>query len=282
MTRLPASGLQIAFLIFAVMLLAAAAEKYVLGQWPWARDSGFPVGRTTMFVIAAAILALVPALRRHCKRLLATPIPASKRSEVILVVGLDLVTTWAAVGAIALALWSIGGEPALARRFAGAPGAAEQWNSALSLNGVVTFVILAGFVGPVVEELVFRGMLYPALESRWGWIASALLTSVFFAALHPNKIAQFLGSILFICLLRRTGSLRASIAVHSAFNLLMWYPLLGQFVFPAAGASGELSVWRLHLACLAVAFFVVPVYMWMARGDREAAAASAGATPQHS
>src|ERR1700682_846409 len=111
MTRLPASGLQIAFLIFAVMLLAAAAEKYVLGQWQWARDSGFPLGRTTMFVLAAAILALVPALRRHCKSLLAVPIPASKRSEVILVVGLDIVTTWAAVGAIALALWSVGGEP---------------------------------------------------------------------------------------------------------------------------------------------------------------------------
>ena len=262
-----ASGFQIAFLIFAALLLAAPLDKYVFQQWQWVRESDFPIARIAIFMFAGVVLLAVPGLRRLCRGLLSVPIPAGKRKEVLAVIAFDYVAAMGAIGAVALFVWSMGGEPALARRMGEGVPAAEQWRRAFSMSGLVLFFIVAGILGPIVEEIVFRGMLYPAWKEKWGWIASAFATSLAFALFHPqgNGISQFLGSILFICLLRRTGSLRAAIIAHSVFNISLWYPFLGRFLFPPGRETGELSVWTLHLVCLAVTCIGVPLYMWMAR-----------------
>ena len=283
-TKRGVTGVQIAFLIFAVLLLAAPAEKYFFSQLQWVKESGFPIGRVAIFLFAGSILLTFPALRRLCFTLLATPIPATKRKELGLVIALDFLTAFAAIGAFVLWWWSTGGAPEIARRMGPGLSAAEQFSRAMSLNGIVTVFLLAGILGPIIEELVFRGMLYPVWAARWGWIPSAFATSILFAMFHPNVIPQFLGSILFVCLLRRTGSLRACIVAHSVFNISMWYPFLGQFVFPRAGReTGDLSHWTLHLIALVVVFFAVPIYMWMSRDEKSALPSdSPKAAPQRS
>ena len=55
----------------------------------------------------------------------------------------------------------------------------------------VTVAILATFSAPFVEEFVYRGILYPAVESRYGWLAGIGLTSFLFALVH---VPQYLGS----------------------------------------------------------------------------------------
>jgi uncharacterized protein len=263
-----ASGFQIAFLILALLFLAAPADRYLFSQWAWAREYGFPFGRIMIFIAMSAALFGVPALRRISLRLLSAPLPSQKQREVVLVVGLHVVAGFAAVGAIVLWIWCIGGEPALARRVGQESGTAIQWSHALSVNGIVTFLILGGIVAPIVEELVFRGLLYPAWASQWGWLRSALATSLLFAVIHPNMVSQFFASLIYICLLRRTGSLRASILAHSSFNILMWYPFLGQFLFPVRGReTGELAYWSPQLICLGVAFISIPIYLWMSRDE---------------
>jgi len=268
-TRRTASGIQIAFLVFAVLILHAASDKYVFDRWQWARDSGFPIGRTMIFVFGGAILLAFPALRDLCRRLLAVEVPAAKRNEVIAVTALHLLTAFGALGALTLWWWAAGGEPAIARHMGQAKHASDEWQQALSLNGMVTTLILAGILAPIVEELVFRGMLYRAWATRWGWLPSAVATSVVFAVFHSGKVSQFFGSLLFVCLLRRTGSLRACIYSHSAFNVLLWYPLMGQFILPAGRSTGETSYWIPHLVCLPIALIAVPAYMWMSRDTRK-------------
>lgn len=262
-----ATGFQIAFLIFAVLLLAAPLDKYVFQQWPWIRESDFPVGRVAIFLFAGLVLLAVGGLRGRCRELLAAPIPADKGKEVLAVIVLDYVAALGAIGAFALFWWSLGGEPALARRMGEGATAAEQWRRAFSASGIVLFFVVGGLLGPIVEEIIFRGMLYPAWKAQWGWIASAFATSLAFALFHPrgSGISQFLASILFICLLRRTGSLRAAIVAHSVFNISLWYPFLGRFLFPPGRETGELSVWTLHLVCLAVTCIAIPLYIWMSR-----------------
>ena len=274
-TKRGATGIQIAFLIFAVMLLAAPAEKYFFGRLQWVRESGFPMGRALMFFFGGAILLIFPRLRRLSFVLLATPIPATKKKELGGAIAFLFLIAFAAVGAYVLAWWSIGGAPEVALRLGPGPSAAQQWSNALSFSGIVTAFLLAGILGPIVEELVFRGMLYPAWAASWGWIASTLATSIVFAMLHVNAngVSQFLASIVFICLLRRTGSLRACILAHSTLNISLWHPFLGQFLFPAAGReTGELSHWVSHLTCLGVVIVAVPLYMWMSREAKAALA----------
>jgi membrane protease YdiL (CAAX protease family) len=268
-----ASGSQIAFLILALLFLAVPAERYLFGQWAWAREYGFPVGRIMIFIAMGAALFGAPSLRRICLRILSAPLPSAKQGEVVSAIGLNVVTGFAAVGAVVLWIWSIGGEPALARRVGEESSAAIQWANALSVNSIVTFLILGGIVAPIIEELVFRGLLYPAWASQWGWLPSALATSLLFAVIHPNMVSQFFASLIYICLLRRTGSLRASILAHSSFNILMWYPLLGQFLFPGKGReTGEISYWTLQLICLGIACVAIPIYLWMSRDERAALA----------
>jgi len=269
-----ASGVQIAILVFAVVFLGAPAQKF-LG--PWLPDLDLPktLGRLFFFIPAILILLVVPALRSYCFQLLRDPIPRRRRLEVAAVVGANALYPFAVFGCIILWHWTYGGEMALARRLGQEDTASVAMSRALSLDGIATF-ILAAFIGPLVEELVFRGILFRTWEAEWGWFKSLLATSLVFAAYHPVPVAAFFASIILTALYMRTRSLRACILAHAVHNALLWYPLMGQFVFRTAGKeTGEIEVWPLHLTALAAFAVALPIYVWTAR-DRQASEQRAG------
>ena len=264
-----ASGMQIAFLVFAVVFLATAADRFlgpIIGKHT---DFDRTLGRLYIFVPAVLLLLLVPPLRRRCLEELRVPIPRARKPEVALAAIGHIFTALATGGAIVLWHWCLGGEPGLARRLGNEAPPSEQWLRALSPDGIVTHLILAGIVAPVVEELVIRGMLFRAWAAQWGWFPAMLATSAVFAAYHPNLFSAFIGSILLVCVLRRTGSIRACILVHASYNILLWYPLLGQFMFRTSGReTGEISLWTLHLAALALVLVGLSMYVWMSSDRR--------------
>ena len=260
-----ATGLQITFLVFAVVFLGAPAQKYLGPILVPDLDLPKTLGRLFFFIPAAAILLVVPALRRHCLALLRHAIPREHRREVALVVGANALFPFAAVGGIVLWYWTTGGEPALARRVGEQATDSVALAQALSPDGIATF-ILAASLAPIVEELVFRGILFPTWEAEWGWFMSLIATSLVFAAYHPLPAAAFFLSILLVALYRRTRSIRACILTHCLHNALLWFPLMGQFVFRARGKeTGEIELWPFHLGALAVAAVGLPLYVWMAR-----------------
>ena len=81
--------------------------------------------------------------------------------------------------------------------------------------------IVAIVVAPLVEELCFRGAGYAALRFRLGPLASALLTGMFFGALHfrPWLIIPlaFIG-ILLGWLYERTNSILPGMIAHATHN----------------------------------------------------------------
>lgn len=263
-------GFQIAFLAFAAVFLAAPLDKYVASTWQWARDLELPLGRPLIFVIAGIILVSVAPLRRRCAALLQPAIAPGRRGDVIAGLALVVLSSLGVLGAIALWNWCAGGEPALARAMGQEPTRASQMEAALSTSGLVIFVFFAGFIGPIVEEIFFRGMLYPAWKHAWGWVGSSLATAAVFGLFHGAFWPQLLGSLVFVCVFRRTGALRGAIYTHAAFNLLLWYPLLGQLMLPSGRSTGELHVWWFHLACLAFIAIALPGYMWMSRDAKAA------------
>ena len=132
-------------------------------------------------------------------------------------------------------------------------------------------LVLVPVIGPIIEEVIFRGFLYRALAAKWGWIAAMVLASALFGLYHTHFYAAFISSIVFVCVMRRTGSLWSAIVVHGFGNLMLWWPLAGQFVFPHWGPTSGLSTWYFHIACLAFTVIALPIYVWMSR-DRHAAA----------
>ncbi len=97
--------------------------------------------------------------------------------------------------------------------------------------GLLTLAVTVG--APLMEELVFRGTLYPALKSLLGALPpragiglSAALTGIIFSAVHlsPSAFIPLALFGAFLCLVRDRHGLAVTIAVHAAFNAmnLLW------------------------------------------------------------
>jgi membrane protease YdiL (CAAX protease family) len=89
-------------------------------------------------------------------------------------------------------------------------------------------------LGPIVEELLFRGFLQPVLVSAMGVFPGILVTSILFGALHLTQNAFIWQSGVLIMLVgfvlgtirHLSGSTRASTIVHIAYNSLPFLALL--------------------------------------------------------
>jgi len=260
------SGLQIAFLSFAVLLLAVPLSSYLAELQGATTEERDVIGRGLPFLLGALLLATFPRLRRRVGRDLSVGIPAEKRTEVLAVTIAKLSLAVAFMGASALWHWTLEGGSGLERHMGPAWNRDAQLAFAFSPMGLVFFFLVAAVLGPLIEELLFRDFLQRAWEKRWGWLPAMLMTSTLFAIYHRHFVPSFLGGIVYACLVRRTGSLWSAIAAHSVFNAAHWYPLLGQFLMPAEGLPiGELDSWRWHLACLAFVSIALPGYVLVAR-----------------
>lgn len=112
-------------------------------------------------------------------------------------------------------------------------GAAEHpIQRAIAEGGVgarLMLLFIAAVAAPIVEEIVFRGVLFRhlrELSARWGrelsFVFSALASSLVFAAIHPQGILfiPILGALAFaFCFARETrGSLISCIVAHGINN----------------------------------------------------------------
>jgi len=83
------------------------------------------------------------------------------------------------------------------------------------------YILSAIFAGPIYEELIFRGILFPYLAKHFGMVGGVLAVSVVFGLIHihiPSFLPMFLLSIVLCMAYWRTGSLWVSIGIHAIFN----------------------------------------------------------------
>jgi membrane protease YdiL (CAAX protease family) len=91
----------------------------------------------------------------------------------------------------------------------------------LTVFNAVAMIILAGFVAPFGEELLFRGVFYTLLRGKWSILPSVLLSSFIFGLIHGNIAVGFTGFLLGIVaaiIFEYSKSLWTSILVHSINN----------------------------------------------------------------
>jgi len=95
-----------------------------------------------------------------------------------------------------------------------------------SRTALYLVAIMAVFTAPLVEEVVYRGVLFAPIYRRFGAVASVLAVTALFAAVHvpqyaanPGKIVLLTGLSLLLTLLRAgTGSLLPCVILHTLFN----------------------------------------------------------------
>jgi membrane protease YdiL (CAAX protease family) len=89
-------------------------------------------------------------------------------------------------------------------------------------------------LGPVIEELLFRGFLQPVLVDSMGVLPGIFVTSTLFGAMHlmqnafiwqSGLLIAFVGFVLGV-IRHVSGSTRASAITHIAYNSLPFFSLL--------------------------------------------------------
>jgi uncharacterized protein len=99
----------------------------------------------------------------------------------------------------------------------------------VSLGQRIVFGITAMLLAPMVEEVLFRGILYRAIK-QYGYPRLALFgTALLFGAIHLNWMTFFpLASLAVILALLydRTNNLMAPIFAHSLFNAVNFFSFI--------------------------------------------------------
>lgn len=104
-------------------------------------------------------------------------------------------------------------------------------------GAALLIAIFAVTLGPLCEELAFRGFLQPVLVRSFGAIAGVVLAAVPFGVLHlaqygnswRHVILVTLAGIGFGWMRQASGSTRASAIMHSAYNFIFVVVLFTQW-----------------------------------------------------
>jgi membrane protease YdiL (CAAX protease family) len=89
--------------------------------------------------------------------------------------------------------------------------------------GVAMTVVLLVVAAPIAEEIIYRGVLLPSLDERWGVTVGLVASAAVFSAVHLSVVGfvPLMGvGLLFGWLFMKSRSLRVAMVAHAAFNAI--------------------------------------------------------------
>jgi len=95
-----------------------------------------------------------------------------------------------------------------------------------SRSAVYIVAFLATFSAPIVEEVIYRGIIYSAFYKAFGVVIAVIVASILFAGVHFMQYNGDITALIMICLLSLiltlirafTGNLLPCIVLHTVFN----------------------------------------------------------------
>jgi membrane protease YdiL (CAAX protease family) len=119
-------------------------------------------------------------------------------------------------------------------------------------------------IGPVLEEVAFRGIIMPRWARKWGLRAGILSSSTAFAVVHTDPLGAFLFGIGMSVLYLKAQSLVLPILCHGLSNLVAWLIELGYLI--AYGSEHVYTLqefrdgWPWGLGCAVIVVLWVALY----------------------
>ncbi len=202
---------------FGIGLLCAALEVRFGGPAPVRRQnlqltSGLLIAQIIAYVplLAAAVPLLPYAARRTLAQIgLHPPTLADIRAGVLGAIGMYIVAEAAA----------------LMQKFAlhveGTQQAVALFGTTHDRALIYGLVVLAVFIAPFVEELIFRGFVFNALLRYLPVGIAMAISGIIFGLAHFDKTAFFplaCAGVVLAVVYYRTGSLVSSMLTHGTFN----------------------------------------------------------------
>ncbi|HEX4225292.1 MAG TPA: CPBP family intramembrane glutamic endopeptidase [Pseudonocardiaceae bacterium] len=207
-------------LVEAVLLLSAVFLAAIMSPGPPDPDAPIPIDTALIgTVVPAALAALVAVVITKLRGNGPVIDLRLAVSWADIKVGLKLGAAGMVLTVIAAYIWT---------RIVGADDANSAVSSLLDGDRIsvapIAMFIYIWLIGPVFEEIIFRGLLWGAIErQKWGrWAAFGLSTAIFAAShLEPIRTTLLLVIAVPIGLARLfTGRLPASIIAHQMNNFL--------------------------------------------------------------
>jgi TPR repeat protein/membrane protease YdiL (CAAX protease family) len=99
----------------------------------------------------------------------------------------------------------------------------DQVLSLTSISELQIFIFCGGVVIPVIEEFIFRGVIYKGLRAKLPAVIAVSITSLLFAVVHIEPwsfLPIFIMSFLLCYSLEKTKSIAVPIVIHSINNLV--------------------------------------------------------------
>jgi hypothetical protein len=94
-------------------------------------------------------------------------------------------------------------------------------------GALLLLFLVGGIVGPVAEELFFRGIVYGFFR-RWGILPALVLSTLPFVLLHDSRgisayqLPQLIGGVVFAAAYECEGNLVVPITIHVLGNLALF------------------------------------------------------------
>jgi membrane protease YdiL (CAAX protease family) len=218
---LVAAGAFVLAYVLTILLVAGAVRWTESRGWLSPGTAGSTnAGIVVMTIGGMPYAAVIVALRRRRPRTPSVRARIAPALQVFLVASFVTVVL-AVVGGLVLR-FVFGQEPMvqdLVKKAVSEPDPTFLW--LLTVYGVLG--------APIIEEALFRGLLYPAVRATSGPTIAALSTSILFAAIHSDASAYLplLGlGLLLAGLFEATDSLLAVTVVHALNNLTSLAPLV--------------------------------------------------------
>jgi len=100
------------------------------------------------------------------------------------------------------------------------------------------FLLMVCFIGPIAEELIYRGVLMTTFFKNSPWYGDVLLSAIIFGYIHIDfaltPLAFFIyasGGVILALLYRKTHSLYYPILLHILINMTaFWYLWINLFL----------------------------------------------------
>lgn len=100
----------------------------------------------------------------------------------------------------------------------------EIFRGSRSQTGVSTFILMV-IAGPILEELIFRGIILDGLLSKYTPLKSILISSLLFGLVHLNPwqfVTGFMIGIFMGWVYYNIRSVLPTIIIHAAGNLVVF------------------------------------------------------------
>ena len=215
----------IAFLLFVPLILVVPYILYLLFSGHPPSQTALGTDKTVLFL---SILGVAPA---HILTFFVIWLVITRGGKLpfLKTAGLEWPKTWGPVlwtiGCVAFAALLLGFGLLVTKLYGGSKTQLDLLTESSTQARLAT-AFIAFVTAPLVEELIYRGLLYSALEKTIGVAAAVIIVSILFAGVHVVQYINNISVIAVITLLSisltlvraYSGKLLPSVVIHLVFN----------------------------------------------------------------